>query len=648
MATRGSKNLTIFAKVDGSGQVTTDVSKINTSIAGVAAAARAATTDAADLGGAFSRLSGLAGIINTKIGAAGKAVAGMTAGIRSMSGAIGGVLGAFGPWINAINLVISAGHWLYDVLTTEVEPAQERIEPQTRGLAAAYLALGEGASWAAVQIELAAQASQKAARERADQLDADIQAQKQLVAQLTGPASRLTADVEAAKVAERRGELTKRELLDMIDERELALKNLATAKERLATLEAMIPAREAELREIAQIERAKKDAAEAERQRAREEEDARRAADMAERERLAAQKAAAEKARQQTAAEIAELAALRRAADDAVWAAEAHSAEETYAREVAAAQAAAAQKIQDAGRLAEAIDLIDQQYAARRAKREAAERERMAAERDAWILQAEARAAAAMQDPSAVESDPRVQRLAADIAALQADEERYLSESQAFRDQYAEAYIATTDALIQAEQRRADIIEQLEVERTKKAQEETKKRIRAEWSMTDATRGAMDAQIKGLDALAEASAATGQGAVAMQALQMTAAGLQAVADATDYAAEAAANYAIGNIGTAIGLTAASTGKTIAAAAYAKGLIDLGFSAFDTGGSATQSAPQASSAALTGSQTSEKTTEIAVTMQFAGNAGRLGRYLIEEINAEARTAGGARVNSQVLR
>lgn len=252
-----------------------------------------------------------------------------------------------------------------------------------------------------------------------------------------------------------------------------------------------------------------------------------------------------------------------------------------------------------------------------------------------------------MQDPSAVESDPRVQRLAADIAALQADEERYLSESQAFRDQYAEAYIATTDALIQAEQRRADIIEQLEVERTKKAQEETKKRIRAEWSMTDATRGAMDAQIKGLDALAEASAATGQGAVAMQALQMTAAGLQAVADATDYAAEAAANYAIGNIGTAIGLTAASAGKTIAAAAYAKGLIDLGFSAFDTG-SGQASAPQASSAALTGSTASEKTTEIAVTMQFAGNAGRLGRYLIEEINAEARTAGGARVNSQVLR
>lgn len=644
------KNLTIFAKVDGSGQVTTDISKINASITGVATNAKAASSDASELGGAFAKISGVAGTLNSKLAGAGAAVAGMTNGIRAMSGAIGGVLGMFGPWITAINLAVTAGHWLYDVLTKEVEPAQEKVEPQTRGLAAAYMALGENATWAAAQIQLAADAEQKAARDRADQLDAEIQAQKKLVAQLMGPASRLAADAEQAKLQEKRGEISKGELVDLLKQRDAAQKNLQVAKEHLKTLEAKIPAREAELAEIKKIEADKKAALDAEKKKEKEAEDAKKAAENAQREREAAARAAAEKARQQTAAEIAELANLRRAADEAVWVAEEHSEEENFEREIEFAKQAAEAKIKDAYRLAEALDLIEQQFAAKKEKREADARKKELADRDAWLVQAEARSSAALTDQSSIEADPRIKKLNDEIAALQQDEQRFLMESQDFRDQYAEQYIATTDAIIAAERQKTEIIEQLEAERTKKEQEETKKRVKAEWSLSDATKEAMDAQIKGLEALSEASDLTGKGAVAMKAAQMTAAGLQAVADAADYAAEAAANYAIGNIGTAIGLTAASAGKTIAAASYAKGLLDLGFSAFDSGGGKSASPAQTptSSGALTGQSQGDKTTEIAVTMMFAGNAGRLGRYLIEEINAEGRTAGGARVNSQVLR
>lgn len=643
-----------MAKVDGAGNVTNDIKSIQSSIADTARTAKSVSAEVAGMGGAFSKLSGVGASVNSAMQAAAGGITAATSGIRAMSGAIGGLMSMFDPWIQAINLAISAFHFLYDVLSEDVEPAEKEQHKTVQDLAAVYLSLGENASWAAAQQKLAAESAQKASKDNANNLYAEIEAQKKLVAQLTGPASRLAADAKGAEIAEKRGEISKSEVVQIMNARDAAQKRLQVAKDHLKTLEAKIPAYEAELKEIQAIAQAEQKAAQAKKEAEQKAAEEQRAAEQAAKDAETRRKIAAQKAIAQKQAELATIATLQKQADDAIWAAEGHSEEENFERQVELQKQAAEERIKDAYRLAQALDLIDQKAAAEKQKRDAETAKKAAEENEKWLAQAAERAKQAAPG----DQDSELQRLMdqsakvdAQLKALWEDEARFSSMSVEDMDKYSEQYLQTLNAISQADEAHLALQNQIADRQAKLREKEKFDAVKNSIAISKANRAAIDAQVKGYQELAEGLDTLGKGSTLMQAAQMTASGLQAAADAIDYTAEAAANFAIGNVGTGLGLAAAAAGKTAAAVKYAKSLVELGFSAFDTGGGGGQTAAAAtpsSTASLTGQSAESKTTEINVTMGFSGQAGRLGRYLVEEINAEARTPGGARVNAGVIR
>lgn len=639
------QNLVINARVDGAGNVTSEVRKINTTIAATAAAARLASNDVAEYTESFSALKNIGTKINGAMEVAAKGIGAATSGVRAMSGAISGLLGTFGPWIAAINLAVDAAHFLWDYFHDEAQPTAEAQVESVRSLAEAYLQLGESADWEAARQKIAAEEAQKATIQAADDAQKQLRFAEKRVAAAKAAASATAADAEGAKL---RYGLASDEAIEAMNLRDEAQKKLAIAEKELATRQKSFELAKAEIEEM-RAERAIEQAQEAAAEKAVAD------AAQAEKDREAAQRAAAQRAAAQRQAEISAVDALWRQADEARWAAEKHSDEENLARQVDQKTQAAEAQIKDAYRLAEAIDAIDSWAQAQRDKRNAEAAEKRAAETEKWLADAKKRADAQttpqIEDAEEAKIAEQITKTRDEIAALNADWDRFQALSSAELDQYGEQYLATMDAIEAAEQKEANLREQLAARRKQIAKEtlfsETKNAI----AISKENQEAIDAQIKGYNQLAEGLETAGVGMNVMRAAQMTAAGLQATSDAINYTAEAAANFAIGNVGTALGLTAAAAGKTAAAVKYARSLVELGFSAFDTSGggssaASTQAAP--STSALTGQTSETKTTDINISMSFAGQAGRIGRYLIDEINAEARTAGGARVNSQVLR
>lgn len=639
------QNLVINARVDGAGNVTSEVRKINTTIAATAAAARLASNDVAEYTESFSALKNIGTKINGAMEVAAKGIGAATSGVRAMSGAISGLLGTFGPWIAAINLAVDAAHFLWDYFHDEAQPTAEAQVESVRSLAEAYLALGESADWEEARRKIAADEAQKATIKAADEAQKQLRLAEKRVALAKSAYEIEKGDAEAKKL---RHGLASDEAIAAMTLRDEAKKKLDIAEKELAKRRESFELAKAEIEEM-RAERAIEQAQEAAAEKAVAD------AAQAEKDREAKQRAAAQRAAAQRQAEISAVDALWRQADEARWAAEKHSDEENLARQVEQKTQAAEAQIKDAYRLAEAIDAIDSWAQAQRDKRNAEAAEKRAAETEKWLAdakkRAEAQTAPKFEDAEEAKIAEQIAKTRDEIAALNADFDRFQSMSAAEMDQYGEQYIATMDAIAAADQKEANLREQLAARRKQIAKEtlftETKNAI----AISKENQEAIDAQVKGYNQLAEGLETAGVGMNVMRAAQMTAAGLQATSDAINYTAEAAANFAIGNVGTGLGLAAAAAGKTAAAVKYARSLVELGFSAFDTsgGGSSAATAQAApSTSALTGQSRESKTTDINVTMSFAGQAGRIGRYLIEEINAEARTAGGARVNSQVLR
>ena len=639
------QNLVINARVDGAGNVTSEVRKINTSIASTAGTAKAATNATAGMTGAFGGLVGLGSKVNGAMMVAAQGLGAATSGVRAMSGAVSGLMGVMGPWIALINAVVSAAHFLWDYFHEEVQPTAEAQVETVKSLAEAYLQLGEAADWEAARQKIAAEEAQKATIQAADDAQKQLRLAEKRVAAAKAAASATAADAEGAKL---RYGLASDEAIAAMNLRDEAQKKLAIAEKELAKRRESFELAKAEIEEM-RAERAIEKAQEAAAEKAVAD------AAQAEKDREARQRQAAQAAIARRQAEIAAVDALWRQADEARWAAEKHADEENLARQVEQKTQAAEAQIKDARRLAEAIDAIDTWAQAQRDKRNAEAAEKRAAETEKWLAdakkRAEAQTAPQFDDAEEAKIAEQIAKTRDEIAALNADWDRFQALSSAELDQYGEQYLATMDAIEAAEQKEANLREQLAARRKQIAKEtlftETKNAI----AISKENQEAIDAQIKGYSQLAEGLETAGVSMNVMRAAQMTAAGLQATSDAINYTAEAAANFAIGNVGTGLGLTAAAAGKTAAAVKYARSLVELGFSAFDTSGggssaASTQAAP--STSALTGQSSEIKTTDINVTMSFAGQAGRIGRYLIEEINAEARTAGGARVNSQVLR
>lgn len=639
------QNLVINARVDGAGNVTSEVRKINASIASTAATSKAASGEIAEMGGAFSSLAGVGSKINGAMEVAAQGIGAATSGIRAMSGAIGGVMGMLGPWVAAINAVVAAAHFLWDYLEDEAEPTAEAHVDAVRSLAEAYLSLGESADWESARQKIAAEEAQKATIRAADDAQKQLKLAEKQLALAQSALSITTADAEGSK--ERYGWASK-EAIEAMNLRNEAEKKLRIAEKELATRQQSFALTKAEIEEMAReraIEKAQDEAA------AKAESDA----IQAEKDREAKRKAAAQAAAAQRKAELAAIDALWRQADEARWQAEKHSDEETFERQVEMQRQNAERQIKDAYRLAAALDAIETWAQAQRDKKSAEAAEKRAAETEKWLAEAAKRAetmtAPTIEDPEEANIVEQINKTREQIEALNADWDRFLSMSTSELDQYSGQYLATIDAISAAEQKQAALRDALAARRKKQAEEAKFNEVKNSIAISKANQEAIDAQIKGYQELADGLETAGVGMNVMRAAQMTASGLQAASDAINYTAEAAANFAIGNVGTGLGLAAAAAGKTAAAVKYAKSLVELGFSAFDTGGGGGDAAAASatpSTSALTGESSSRGATEINVTMAFSGNAGRLGRYLVEEINAEARTPGGARVNAGVIR
>lgn len=640
---KGNKNLNIVARIDGAGNVKSEVDKINTAVRSVGKTARETTAESNSLGDAFQRLNPQVDALAGKL--MGMRSADPSGNLKNFAEALGMIPGPIGAVAMGITVALSAFSSLKDILTNDVTPATEKAAKVTDDLASAYLRLGDEATVAAAKEALAADKRFKAEQERLNKLTGleEEYHQKVVKAQVN-----VTKAEYALQEARKKGALAEGE----------AETDLRRAKAKLKAAEA----EEARLKRGIELSAQKliqdKEGLKTDRER---EEEARRA--QAEAERTGAQWAAeilAEEAAAQEVmdrnlkiaqAEMVALESIRRATNEAIWAADEHTASETMARQVEQQKRLVDDQIKNAERRAEAYRLIDEKAAADERKRLAEQQKQREQDQAKWLADAAKRAAA----ETAPKEDPQVAAINQRLAALQSDQARFLVMSEDELAQYSDQYSATQAAIVAAEEAKNERLQQIHEEEIRRINEEDKRirqatydRIKANVDLSKSTRQAMEAQIKGAQSVAEGLDALGVGANAVTAAQMTASGIQAVCDAMDYTAQSVASFAIGNVGTGMGMAAAATGKWAAAAAYAKGLIELGFSAFDSGGGGgAQQTPQPTTSSITGQQASEPT-DINVTMMFSGQAGRLGRYLVEEINAEARTSGGARLNAGVVR
>lgn len=644
MAKAGNKNLNIVARIDGSGNVKSEVDKVNNAIRSVGKTARDTTAETSGLGDAFAKLNPQVDQLAGKL--MGMRSADPSGNLKNMAEALGMIPGPIGAVAMGVTVALSAFSSLKDILSNEVIPATEQVTKSTDDLAGAYLRLGDNATVAAAKEALAADKRYKAEVERLNKLVGMEESYHEAVVKARVNVTK--AEYALQEAQEKGGALAEGK----------AESDLRKAQAALKAAEA----EEARLKRGMQLSADKlkvdKEALKTDEERAAEQERQQR-----EGERIGAQRAAeilAEEAAEQEVrdrrmraaqAEMTALEAIRRATMDAIWQADEHSQEESVARQVEMQKRLVDDQIQNADRRAEAYRLIDERAAAEERKRLAEQAKQREQDQARWMADAMKRAAAETRPKGDTQLDAINQRL----SALMSDQARYLAMSEEELAQYSDQYSATQAAIVAAEEQKDQRLQEIHEEEIKRINEEDKRarqatydRIKANVDLSKSTREAMEAQVKGANAVAEGLDALGVGANAVTAAQMTASGIQAVCDAMDYTAQSVASFAIGNVGTGMGMAAAATGKWAAAAAYAKGLIDLGFSAFDTsGGGESQTAAQPTTSSITGQQAAEPT-DINVTMMFSGQAGRLGRYLVEEINAEARTSGGARLNAGVVR
>ena len=651
MAQKTKKQLAITASVDGAGNVVKSIGDISDAVADLGNTTNSADKTLSGIGSAFDNLGGsqIANVtskLSPLIDGFGK----LGGQVNALGKGIGGMLGVLGPWGMAIGFAVDAATKLYDVLA-DGEKKTNDAKKSVDDLAAAYDKLGKAADIATARRQVAADKALATAKAEFNTANDTAQQQEQ---SLQAAIHRYNEAEKTLKNLEAQNETRGRAYVMAQREIYAAKTALDQEKKRLEYSEKLVVAR------AKQYDVAKKDAGE--QQRLAEAEKARqdaqkKAAEEAEKARKDAEaraKAAAEKRAAEIRAEDEYLKQLRLRSDEEIFAAEQHSDLEKLDRQTELALQVAEAAIKDEYKLAAARDAIWGADAAKRQKIETDAAKKGEEERAKWISEARQRATEA---GTGDQSDAQVMKLTSRIEKLNQDLAKFRQMSEAELQQYADDYQATQDALIASEEARNDRYRQLAAERgqvmAREVADEKKARmeqVRANYALTESQKETVKAQQAGLQAMTEGLEAWGKGSTVIKVAQMTASGLQAVCDAIDYGAEAAANFAVGNVAAGVGLTAAAAGKTAAAAKYAASLVELGANGFDTGGSsaADTGASSQGTAALTGGTPQSRTTEINVTMQFAGQAGRLGRYLIEDINAEANTPGGARIESRVLR
>ena len=177
-ATASKQNLTILARVDGAGNVSSEVKKINSSIASVAGSTKGTTAEAGALSKAFDVLGKNTAQLNDKL--MGMRTKDVSAELKNLGGALSLIPGPVGMVALAVTSVIGVFSTLKDLLAEDVSPATEHNKEQVLDLAGAYEALGDAASIAGAEEKIAADAALKEAREQTNEIYAQVKAEEGL------------------------------------------------------------------------------------------------------------------------------------------------------------------------------------------------------------------------------------------------------------------------------------------------------------------------------------------------------------------------------------------------------------------------------------------------------------------------------------
>lgn len=382
-------------------------------------------------------------------------------------------------------------------------------------------------------------------------------------------------------------------------------------------------------------------------------------------------KAAAEKAKAQYKADQDALTAILQRGEEVRWAMTEHTALEVTNRDIDRRKKEVSEKIKDAKLLQEALNVIEMTGILERQK--ATEQDNKKREEQLKALGDKIAAAQALRPVTGGESeesklqesfkrerDVIKQSIEQTRSALEEIEKLSEEEQIAFIDRKKD--LLSQIAALDEESSRKELALMRDVNAArKKAQEENHKaylkQIKDAVALSDANKAAMNSTIDGMNVIAQAMEQWGAGAGAVQAVEMTASGLKASADAIDYAAEAAAAYANFDIVRGAALTAASIAKGASAAAYAKGLVELGKNGFNAPSGADLSAAAssqggsgqtASTTALTGSQgAGNQHQTIDVNLLYSGGGPELANALIKGLNASANNSGMSRINASLI-
>lgn len=575
-------------------------------------------------------------------------------GLGLLSEGLSKSMGILGPWGAAAGAALGVVTALWGKLS---QPADTKpAEDQLARLAEAYRKLGVEASLAAAEMAVAADDAEKRSaaelvqaeqriRELTYQIERDDRELAQLAQELEGATdsySTMIANAAATAAAER-----VRAAQDEID----SLRGYVDTQKKAMQAEIDAQREESYLQSFYAEEEKKRKEAAAKRQA----EDARAAQ---------AAQAAAKQAAARAIQETQQLAQLRVETEKKVFES---STEDAIARinyeyRVRAEQA---QKLySDDARRSQALELIEKQriIAVEQAQRKADEERARAAEDEQRKRDALSQRAAGLSVAGA-SPETELAKAQAQWDSLRA---RIISDAQKVEQAMAEyeqlysaeelsanaEYLRLNQLRIEAAENLATAHEQAyarisaaraaDMEAAKQA---TFEQVYAAKTMTKAQKEAVQSLDDGFSRMAAGAEQLGVASDAITVAQMVASAIKAGADAIEYGAKSLAYFASGNPVAGMGMAAASAGETMAAAAYIKGIADLGGSAPSTP-TASAAASGGGAQSLTGSASSEPR-EMTINFAFEGSDQSIAGALIRGLNATSSTIGHQRLRKQMV-
>lgn len=575
-------------------------------------------------------------------------------GLGLLSEGLSKSMGILGPWGAAAGAALGVVTALWTKLS---QPADTKpAEDQLARLAEAYRKLGVEASLAAAEMAVASEDAEKRSaaelvqaeqriRELTYQIERDDRELAQLAQELEGATdsySTMIATAAATAAAER-----VRAAQDEID----SLRGYVDTQKRAMQAEIDSAREESYLKSFY-----------AEQERLRKEAQAREQADAVARERAA--DAAAKQAAARAVQETQQLAQLRVETEKKVFESATEDAVERINYEYRVRAEQAERSFADDARRAQALELIEKQriIAVEQAQRKADEERARAAEdeqrkRDALTQRAAGLSVAGASPETELEKaqaqwDTLRSRIISDAArveqAMAEYEQLYTAEELSANAEYLrlnQLRIEAAENLATAHEQAYARISAARAADMEAAKQATFEQVYASRTMTKAQKEAVQSLDDGFSRMAAGAEQLGVASDAITVAQMVASAIKAGADAIEYGAKSLAYFASGNPVAGMGMAAASAGETMAAAAYVKGIADLGGSAPSTP-TASAAASGGGAQSLTGSASSEPR-EMTINFAFEGSDQSIAGALIRGLNATSSTIGHQRLRKQMV-